>query len=408
MNIHFNVFIIGGGMAGLNTARLLLESTSLTIGLADTSRRSPRNNPARLTFMDIIAENDFKDCILNTYKSFGIFTYHGAKSVHQFNDPVFVALDYNKACDKLLTTINQVDRSNFYHERVVQLEILDDYAKITLRSGLSFTADLVVDASGKSHFTSDNLKGEKPKLYSHSFGQTFENCRISQPDVACFIGSSVDYGSGGGWYYPLDQTHASVGFAVITDNRRFPARELRDKFSRAIREVKPICDFLSSAIPIAYETGTIPIQPLEKPYGDRLLIVGDAAGQATSWMCMGVEPVLKNSQLAVHTIIEAYEKKDFREEKLADYKKAWDQKNKQIFDQIEKQKTKIWFLGEDVWEFILKKDLANLSSQQLYERIRSNAHLMPLPLTLWRWFVFRLRHFKERKKYKQHINARLP
>ena len=56
-------------------------------------------------------------------------------------------------------------------------------------------------------------------------------------------------------------------------------------------------EYLKNADPIHFEVGTIPIQPIKKFYHDRLLLVGDSAGQATSWMCTGVEPAIKNSDM---------------------------------------------------------------------------------------------------------------
>ena len=66
-------------------------------------------------------------------------------------------------------------------------------------------------------------------------------------------------------------------------------------------------------------------------------------------------------------------------------------------------KVKMWFWGEDVWDFIIEKDLNNLTAQQFLNRIRYNEqHIKPKIITLFRWVIFRIKHFHKRKKYKQH------
>jgi flavin-dependent dehydrogenase len=397
----FDVFIVGGGLSGLNTASHLLKNSDLRIGLADR-KRSGQNNPARFTFSELIKTYGLEDCIINTYNSFGILSYHGARVVHDYPDAVFFALDYNKACNIFLTWLSS--RQNFikYNCRVNDIEIDENFINVNLADGKKIKTKLMIDASGSSHFSLKYLNIAKPSLYSHSFGQSFTGCNNTNSDTAYFVGASVAYGSGGGWYYPIGRSEASFGMALITKTKQFPAKELREKYDRAKNEIEPICSFLKNAGPVKYEVGTIPIQPIYKYVHDRILIVGDSGGQATSWMCMGVEPVLSNSEMAAKAILNARTKTDFDLEKLNEYQDAWDKKNKKIFDHIENQSTKIWFLGEDVWDFIIEKDLKKINSKQFYDRIKTNAYLMPPWKALPRWLLFRFQHLFDFGKYKQH------
>ena len=61
----FDVFIIGGGLAGLNSAKRLLLETPLQIGLTEIPG-SKNNNPARITFKNTILNYDLSDSILGT------------------------------------------------------------------------------------------------------------------------------------------------------------------------------------------------------------------------------------------------------------------------------------------------------------------------------------------------------
>jgi len=399
--IKSDVIVIGGGLAGLNSAYRLLENEKLKVVLVE-KQRSSRNNPARFTFDDVVNKYNLDDCVLAAYNGFGMLTYNGAKTLHRYENKIFVALDYNKSCIKIFNKIKIKKNFNYYNGRVTDIYRSDKYINVKLLTGEIFQSQLLIDASGKTHLAHNILGEQSPKLYSHSFGQTFVNCNNENISDAYFIGSSVDYGSGGGWFYPLGKKKASVGFALITESSRFPKEILTKKYNKGIREVHPVCDYLSKAKAIQYEVGTIPIQPVSKFYFDRILVVGDAAGQATSWTCMGIEPALENSDFAAYIARKAFDKNDFSSNLLSEYQDLWERENKKTFNHIEKQKTKIWFLGEEVWDFIVEKDLNLLSSSEFLERIRYNKHLMPTFRALFRWILFRIKHYKDWKKYKQH------
>jgi len=395
-----DVLIIGGGLAGLSVARNIVKK-SLKV-LIVNKPPAKNNNPARLTFKDTIDDYGLTDCALAEYSSFGIFSYHGAVSTHTFSKPTFVALNYKRACETIFYELKAFDNFSYLEGIVTDLEINDNQASATTNKGERITAEVAVDASGKNHFSLKRLNMEIPGLYSHSFGQSFVGCQNDNTDEAYFIGATVDYGSGGGWYYPLGKTEASVGFALITEQGTFPGKELKAKYLKGITEVEPVCTYLKDAKATLNEFGTIPIISIDNFTDDRLLIVGDAAGQATPWMCMGVEPVLQNSDMVSQSVIKAFEKGYFKKDAFAEYQEKWDNQNKKAFDEVNKQDVKIWFFGEEVWDFILEKDLPKLTPQKLIERIRYNTHLMS-PLTgLFRWIIFRVKHIFEWSKFKSH------
>jgi len=395
-----DVLIVGGGLAGLSVARNIVKENLKVLII--NKKPVKNNNPARLTFKDTIDYYGLTNCALSEYNSFGIFSYHGAVSTHKFAKPTFVALDYKCACETIYNELKTFDNFSYQEEIVTNLEINDSSAIVSTNSGDHIAAEIVIDASGKNHLSLKTLNKKLPNLYSHSFGQSFVNCNNENVNEAFFIGATVDYGSGGGWYYPVGKTEASVGFALITEKADFPGKELKAKYLKGITEVEPVRSYLKDAKPTLYEFGTIPIISIDEFTDDRLLIVGDAAGQATPWMCMGVEPILKNSDMVSQSVINAFEAGRFKKDAFVDYQEKWNNQNKKAFAEVNKQDVKIWFFGEEVWDFILEKDLPKLTPQKLLDRIRYNAHLMSPITGLFRWAIFRIKHFFEWSKFKSH------
>jgi len=395
----YDIIIIGAGLAGLNTARYILKNSDCTVTIV-SRERSPKNNPLRLTFMETIQRFGLENSVRAAYKALGIINHYGTQALYQYENTRFVALDYWNACQSLKTEILKFPNLTYLSDRVLDFKTDSEKVEAVLSKNKSISGKLIIDASGRSHFSQKQLANPIPQLYSHSFGESLNNCTVPNLEEAWFIGGSADYGSGGGWYYPTGPNSASVGFAVITSTVKFPSELIRNKYYRAIKEIWPLKNILRSAKRINLETGTIPIGYIPVFTWDRLLVVGDAAGQATPWMCMGVEPALLNSELAAQAAINAFKNDSFSKEALSEYDIQWRKANLSNYSKIESMEPKIWFTNEAVWDFIIEKDLNALSPEQFYERIRHNKHLMSRWKSIWRWIQFRIKHFGDWKKYK--------
>jgi flavin-dependent dehydrogenase len=122
------------------------------------------------------------------------------------------------------------------------------------------------------------------------------------------------------------------------------------------------------------EKGIIPVTYKKNLVSQNTIFVGDAAGMATNWTCMGIEPAIKYGKLAGRIAAEAILKDDLSI--LGAFQEAWDDDNKSTYDQFYKNSATFWNENHYFWEWIIKNDLAYLSPVQLLDRIRRNEHLM--------------------------------
>lgn len=390
--MHCDILIIGGGLAGLSAARQITRNNSVKVILME-SGKSTKNNPTRLTFKDTIDKYELTEAILRTYRGFAIRTVNGYESLHEFDQDQLVALDYLKACNIYLNEL--ASRNNFKLLKSRAEKFLmngDDRIEVYTNDNKKIQCDLLIDASGKKHFSLSKLGLVKPQLYSHSYGYMFKNCDHSNVDLAYFIAASKAFGSGGGWYYPIDKDRASVGFAVVNSEVRFPSKQLQENFSKAIKNFKPFSEYLKNASPIRNESGTIPVEHMDKIVFDRIMIVGDAAGQATPWMCMGVEPVLISGEFAGKIAELSVEKQIFTEDFLFQYQTLWNNLFKKSYDAIKFQKEKIWFLPDEVWDFLIECDVSSLSSVEMLGRMKMNSHLIKKFSALSKWALFKIKN----------------
>jgi flavin-dependent dehydrogenase len=94
---------------------------------------------------------------------------------------------------------------------------------------------------------------------------------------------------------------------------------VRQRYQRALQELAPYADVLARGKPGPVERGSIPLGPVRCFVYDGLMLVGDAAGQATPWACMGSESALINGQTCGRVAAKAFKQGDLRAKVLREY-----------------------------------------------------------------------------------------
>jgi digeranylgeranylglycerophospholipid reductase len=106
--------------------------------------------------------------------------------------------------------------------------------------------------------------------------------------------------------------------------------------------------------------GIVPLRPLARTYGARLLVVGDAAGQVKPTTGGGIYFGLLCANLAVQTIDEALKASDFSIQRLAAYQKRWHRLLKQE-------------LSIDYWAHRFYQGLNNKQIEHIFNIIERHA-----------------------------------
>jgi len=115
------------------------------------------------------------------------------------------------------------------------------------------------------------------------------------------------------WFVPTSPNRALVGLF----SRRSPGGHLRALLGLLFRQGK----IASPEAKIAYRG--IPLTPLPKTYRDRVLVVGDAAGQVKPTTGGGVYYGLLCAEVAADTLDRALATGDFSESLFSGYERAW-------------------------------------------------------------------------------------
>lgn len=114
------------------------------------------------------------------------------------------------------------------------------------------------------------------------------------------------------WVVPLSNGHTRVGLMCRRDARKALARFL-DRMAPAWRERD---DLQLASKPIAQT-------PLRRSYADRVLVIGEAAGQVKATTGGGIYYGLLAARLAADTVASAFARGNFSAAMLQTYERAW-------------------------------------------------------------------------------------
>ena len=115
------------------------------------------------------------------------------------------------------------------------------------------------------------------------------------------------------WVVPMNSEKAKIGMTT---------RENTDLFLRSFLNNPLIRDRIKSHKP-EIKVDTIPIRPIKKSFMDRILVVGEAAGQVKPTTCGGIYYGLISAKLAAETIEEAFSQGRFDDGVLKKYEQRW-------------------------------------------------------------------------------------
>lgn len=131
-------------------------------------------------------------------------------------------------------------------------------------------------------------------------------------EVEVFLGQKIAP-SFFAWLVPTREGEALVGLL----SRKNTSGYLMEFVSRLQQEGKVV------ALKSRPRQWGVPLQPLPRTYGERVLVVGDAAGQVKPTTGGGIHYALICSQIAAQTLNMAFARNDFSSSQLSLYEKEW-------------------------------------------------------------------------------------
>jgi len=196
------------------------------------------------------------------------------------------------------------------------IEIGDDRVRVEATchgERLSFEARVAVITTGFGSRLSEKLW--LSKIGDFVIGAQAEVETGDLDEVEVYLGRDIAPGFFG-WLVPTSPQRALVGLL----SRHKPGLYLRNLMSSLVTQGK----IASAEVGIRYRA--IPLKPLPRTHGERVVVVGDAAGQVKPTTGGGIYYGLLCAEAAANTLHQALETNTLSAKSLAKYKREWEKR----------------------------------------------------------------------------------
>jgi flavin-dependent dehydrogenase len=368
-----DVVIVGGGIAGLSVAVAICSESNLAVMLVE-KRGVGSNHVTPTVFSEAINEFGLADSVLRNYTAYVFHSPLGAIARFDYQHAALASLDYEKACTILFEQAVSDGLELLAAKAVNWSPAVPDPTRplvIHLDNGKSIQTEVLIDATGHVQWAAKHLKIGLSRYYSHCFGELLKNCSVEEGSSFRLLTNNSRYGNGGGWFYPTGENSVSMGYSVIVPESQTDRTQLRAGYWAAKQEFQPYADWVKEGVRQRIESGIIPIGRIGRFVADRILIVGDAAGQAHPWVVEGCRPNLYNGRLCAQVVLHAFKKKRFDRSMLASYERKWSGSNRERFWRTASVAELNLARSDQNWDWVVAAT-QRLSPEQQLRELRDN------------------------------------
>ncbi len=312
----YDAIIIGGGPVGSRVAGRLAEKGHKVLVLEKNARPGLKSACTGIVGTECVSTFEIPDnVILRRLNSATMFSPSG-NSLHLYREtPQAAVLDRGAFDTVMAERALKAGAEYSFDTHVNDVTVQSDGVMVTAdRRGKTLTirGRVAVIATGFNPGLLEKLGLGRYKDYAIGAQGEVEAPHIGEVEVY-FGDMAPGFFT---WLVPAGQDKVRAG--LIT--RVNPGLYLK----KWLAELQNAGRIVTADVPIRY--GGIPLKPLSRTYGERLIAVGDAAGQVKPTSGGGIYYGLLSADIAADTLHEALDDDDLSARRLARYERGWRKK----------------------------------------------------------------------------------
>lgn len=313
----YDVAIIGAGPSGSYTAYLLAKS-GYTVALFDKNKKM--GEPVVCT--GIVSEEAYrkfslpKEAILKDISSFKLISPAGETFRYQHTNPFAHVLNRGLFDTILLKQAKDSGTEFFSESYVEELRPGNGEINITYRvrgSHNIIRAKAVVIAACLCSSLIEKIGLKKPDNFLYGIQAEVEGDGFDDAEV--YIGKRIAPNSFA-WAVPIGNDMVRIGLT---------AKKCPLKYFKNLIEIPSIKERLKTK-KINTDCRLVAYGMSKRSYKERILLIGDAAGQVKTTTGGGIYYGLIGAELAAQTLIDTFERNDFSESTMSQYERLWKEK----------------------------------------------------------------------------------
>jgi len=312
---HSDVLIVGGGPSGLCLAARLAGS-----GIHVRVLEKKEEIGSNIVCAGIIGKEIFDDFGLNKDSALGelqavrLNSPFGTSIVYRHPKAFAYVVDRGKFDRNLAKEATEKGAVIELDTKAEDVRISEDGVKISARTGdgemRSYSSRLAVVASGIDYSLHKKIGLGTPKEYMNGAQMEIE-ADIDVP-ATIFVGRDVAPG-GFAWMVPSGRKRFRVGMLTRRDPKTHLSQLMKTPFPNLSAE----------AAMAGIKVKVIAQGLFSRTFGERVLAVGEAAGQVKTTTGGGVAFGLLGADIAAGVILQSFTKNDFTARALSRYENVW-------------------------------------------------------------------------------------
>lgn len=301
--------VIGGGPAGSKAAELLARDRDVLV-LEEHRESGTPMECAGLVTDDVIGLSGVRPDILNVLYGANVFFPGGGRISVRSGWPKANVIDRADMDRKMAWKAEDSGAEYRYNERYIGHRVTD---RVTVESTNGATeCSLIVGADGHSSKVAMSLGTDNgPREYVRGFQMDVRKTYEEQDMINIRLGSKVAPGFFS-WEIPFGEC---VRVGLCTSWSAGPPFEYMRSLLKA--------SGLEDAEVIKKYSGKIPLGGRAKTYGERLMLIGDAAGQVKPISGGGLYPAFRSADALKETADASFGSGDFSIKAMSHYEKRW-------------------------------------------------------------------------------------